>query len=137
MPSSEPPGVVLDTNVLIGAAYNPDSASRRLLDACMRGELIACLSPAVAAEYEFIIDRAIGRRRDSEFLRDWLAAARVVHPRETPAVVADDPEDDKLVAVALTAKAVLISSDHHLLDVNGIAGLEVLTPGEAASRLLD
>jgi hypothetical protein len=35
--------VVLDTNVLVAAAYNPGSASRRIVEACLTGELAAVL----------------------------------------------------------------------------------------------
>jgi predicted nucleic acid-binding protein len=42
--------------------------------------------------------------------------------------VLDDPDDDKLVAVALAAGAVLVSNDRHLLGVAGVAGLRVVRP---------
>jgi predicted nucleic acid-binding protein len=54
--------VVLDTNVLVAAAYNPDSASRRVVEACLGGELTAVLSPALRREYEFILSRTIRGR---------------------------------------------------------------------------
>ena len=38
--------VVLDTNVLVAAAYNPRSASRRVVEACLGGELTPVLSRA-------------------------------------------------------------------------------------------
>jgi predicted nucleic acid-binding protein len=50
--------VVLDTNVLVATAYNPGSASRRVIEACLRGELTAILSPALRSEYGFILPRA-------------------------------------------------------------------------------
>ena len=37
--------VVLDTNVLVAAAYNPRSASRHVVEACLGCRLMAVLSP--------------------------------------------------------------------------------------------
>ena len=40
--------VVLDTNVLVAAAYNPAGASRRTVEACPDGQLTPVLSPPSA-----------------------------------------------------------------------------------------
>jgi hypothetical protein len=48
----------------------------------------------------------------------------------TPRAVPDDPGDDKLVAAALAAGAVLVTNDAHLLVLAGHAGLEVVRPAE-------
>jgi putative PIN family toxin of toxin-antitoxin system len=120
--------VVLDTNVLVAAAYNPTSASRRLVEACLSGELTAVLSPALRREYEFILARAARRQLYLDRLRLLLERAEVIDPVEIPRVVPDDPEDDKLVALALAADAVLVTNDVHLLAVAGHQGLRVLRP---------
>jgi hypothetical protein len=41
--------VVLDTNVLVAAAYDPRSASR-VVEACLGGGLVPVLSPALRRE---------------------------------------------------------------------------------------
>jgi predicted nucleic acid-binding protein len=53
---------VLDTNVLVAAAYNPRSASRHVVEACLAGELTPVLSGALRREYEFILARAARSR---------------------------------------------------------------------------
>jgi predicted nucleic acid-binding protein len=53
----------------------------------------------------------------------------VVVPEETPRVVPDDP-DDKLVAAALTAGALLVTNDAHLLAIADHNGLRVKRPAE-------
>src|SRR3954454_7809361 len=104
--------VVLDTNVLVGGLYAPGSASRRLLDACLNGQLRACVSPALRQEYEQILARAVRGRPYQETLQRLLGQAVMVEPAATPRVVPDDPEDDKLVAVALAAGAdALVTND--------------------------
>jgi putative PIN family toxin of toxin-antitoxin system len=122
--------VVLDTNVLVAAAYNPGSASRRVVEACLAGELTAVLSPALRREYEHILPRAVRGQPYLETLRRLLDRAEVVEPAETHRVVPDDPDDDKLVAVALAAGASLVTNDAHLLAVAGHEGLRVLRPME-------
>jgi putative PIN family toxin of toxin-antitoxin system len=120
--------VVLDTNVLVAAVYNAGSASRRVVEACLGGELTPVLSGALRREYEFILGRAARGRPYLEQIHRVLSSAEVVEPARTPRVVPDDPEDDKLVAAALAAGAVLISNDAHLLALAGHEGLRVVRP---------
>src|SRR5262249_19812691 len=122
--------VVLDTNVLVAAAYNARSASRRVVEACLGGEMTPVLSGALRREYDFIPGRAARGRPYLEQIHRVLSSAEVVEPARTPRVVPDDPEDDKLVAAALAAGAVLISNDAHLLALAGHEGLRVVRPVE-------
>jgi hypothetical protein len=39
--------VVLDTNTLVGSAFGQGSASRRIVEACLRGELVAVVRLAL------------------------------------------------------------------------------------------
>ena len=94
--------VVLDTNVLVAAAYNPASASRRVVEACLAGELTPVVSGALLREYEFILARAARGRPYLERIHQLLGGAEVVEPAQTPRVVPDDPGDDKLVAAVRT-----------------------------------
>jgi putative PIN family toxin of toxin-antitoxin system len=125
--------VVLDTNVLVAAAYNPASASRRVVEACLGGELAAVLSPALRREYEFILARAARGRPYLERIRRLVDGAAVVEPEQTPRVVTDDPEDDKLVSAALAAGATLVTNDAHLLAIDGHEGLKVVRPANVRS----
>ena len=65
-----------------------------------------------------------------ERVHQLLDGAEVVEPAQTPRVVPDDPDDDKLVAVALAAGAALVTNDAHLLAVAGHEGLEVVRPAD-------
>ena len=122
--------VVLDTNVLVAAAYDPRSASRRVVEACLASELTPVLSGAVRREYEFILARAVRGRPYLERIHQLLDRAEVVEPARTPRAVPDDPEDDKLVAAALAAGAALVTNDGHLLALAGHEGLEVVRPAD-------
>ena len=74
------PRVVLDTNVLVATAYSPRSASRRVVEACLAGELTPVLSGAVRREYEFILARAAHGRPYLERIHQLLDGAEVVEP---------------------------------------------------------
>jgi predicted nucleic acid-binding protein len=101
------------------------------VDACLRGDVVAVLSPALKHEYEHILRRAVRVRGYGEALRRLLDRACVVEPEPTPRVVPDDPEDDKLVAVALAAGAdAIVTGDRHLLDLDPHGPLRILRPAE-------
>jgi predicted nucleic acid-binding protein len=122
--------VVLDTNVLVAAAYNPRSASRQVVEACLGGGVRPVLSGALRREYEFILARAARGQPYLERVHRLLDGAEVVEPARTPRAVPDDPDDDKLVAAALAAGAALVTSDGHLLALAGREGLEVVRPAD-------
>jgi putative PIN family toxin of toxin-antitoxin system len=121
--------VVLDTNVLVGSAYAKGSASRQILEACLHGELTPVLSPAVKKEYDHILPRAVRIPGYEEPMRKMLEKVEWVEPAQTPRAVPDDPEDDKLVAVALAANAdALITNDRHLLALDPLGPTRILRP---------
>ena len=125
--------IVLDTNLLVGAAYAPASASGRLLAAVTAGAIRLAVSPAVFAEYRFVVPRAV--RRPGGVGR-VLAALRRAEPALPTAAenraargVCADPDDDKFLVLAAAAGATaLLSNDRHLLDVREYAGVPIRRP---------
>ncbi len=135
--STAPPSTrtVIDTNVLVGGAYAPTSASRKVIDACLRGELVAVLSPSLRNEYEHILARAVRVRGYDGSLRRFLEKAEVVEPVPIPRIVPDDPEDDKLIAAALGGNAsFIITNDHHLLGLDSYGQIRILRPADFCAR---
>ena len=130
--------VVLDTNILIAAAYNASSASRQIIDAALRDRLAVIVSPALQREYERILTRAVRRQDYQAQLRELIQKARSVVPAETPRVVPEDPDDDKLVAVADAAGAdAIVTNDHHLLLLDPRGDFAIMRPGLFVERYLD
>jgi putative PIN family toxin of toxin-antitoxin system len=146
---SDPPGqrarreegqvlrVVVDTDSLVAAAYAERSASRQILEACLRQEVQAVISPALLLEYQYIVRRAVRGRDFGDLFRRFLEHAEVVEPVETPRVVPDDPDDDKLVAAALSGVAdAIVTNDHHLLRLDPYGQLRIVRPAEFVRQWL-
>jgi putative PIN family toxin of toxin-antitoxin system len=129
--------VVLDTNVLVAAAYNRRSASRRIVEACLEGTLTAVASEAVRREYEFILARAVRVPDYEERLAALVDGLQIVLPEETPRVVAEDPDDDKILAAAVSGGAEwVVTSDRHLLALDPYRGVRIAPAAQFVKVML-
>jgi predicted nucleic acid-binding protein len=128
------PAVVLDTNVLVAAGFNPRSASARIVNAVNQGELRMLWNDATRREIERIVRKIPPLRA--------RAVAPLFHPEDRVTVPTHperfaeipDPDDRKFAALAEATAAVLISNDEHLLGHRDHLKLTVLTPGEFWKR---
>ena len=124
MPSS---AVVLDTNVLVAAGFNPRSASAKIVEAVKQGEL------------RMVWNEATRRRSNascSKFPRSGHTTCRAfssrgslhapTHPQRFAHI--PDPDDRKFAALAHATDAKLISNDDHLLRHRDRMDVTVLTP---------
>ncbi len=125
--------VVLDTNVLVAAAYASASASRRIVEACLRGELAAIVSAETVREHRYILDRAVRSGAYLERLEQFLCSSTLVVPERTPRHVPDDAEDDKFLAAALAGRAGwIVTNDHHLLALDPYWEIRIVRPSQFA-----
>ena len=132
------PDWVLDTNVLISAALSRQGPPHALVQHLLAHAQLV-FSPPTFEElrtrlYRPKFDRFISLEMRERVLRDLSACARWVdidsHPRWSR-----DPDDDKFIATALKASAVLVSGDHDLLSVPALEGLRTLSPAQAWAEL--
>ena len=125
-----PDRVVLDTNVLVAAAYAPASASRRIVEACMEGRLLAVASRDVKQEYELILARAVRAEEYRGRLAELLDRLELAEPSHTPRLVAEDPGDDKFLAAAEAGRADwIVTNDRHLLGLDPHGAIRIVSPG--------
>ncbi len=130
--------VVLDTNVLVAAAYAENSASRLVVEACLGGELVAVASPAVKGEYEFILARAVRKPGYQGRLAELVDGMELAEPDEVPRVVREDVDDDKFLAAALAGRAGwIITNDRHLLAHDPYHHIRIVPAGAFADRVLN
>ena len=116
---------VLDSNVIISALLAPSGSPAIVLRAWLDGgyELIA--SPLLCAELERALGYSKIRSRISEAeSRQFIEllghqAEMVDDPDTPPPVQSSDPGDNYLIALAAATRSVILSGDHHLLDLAG------------------
>ena len=99
--------VVLDTNVLISACWSPGGLEGRLVTLVLEGQLTACVTEAVMAEYREVAQRPKFATRAVCFERTIAGLERIAAvaiPGE-PTTVATDPDDNRLLECAGGAAA--------------------------------
>jgi len=131
--------VVLDTNVLISGIFFT-GPPHRILEAWREGRLQLVLTAAIVDEYRHVSERlsakypAISTRT---ILQVLVARSHLIQPAPLSSPVCQDPDDDRFVAAALAADAVIVSGDRHLLDIDGFGGLRVMRPASFVRSCLD
>jgi predicted nucleic acid-binding protein len=117
---NDPPRVMLDANLLIGAFLAP-RASRQVMEWAREGTVTLVLSPYVIGEARRMISRAFPHRL-AEFDAFIASTPHELAPDPAPEVVAEHRglvEDPADVPVALAAIYMevdyLLSSDRHLV----------------------
>jgi len=128
---------VLDTNVVISGIFF-GGPPRQILEIWMDGGFELCLSSAIFDEYLRVCDRLAASHPGLEYrglLVAILGHATLVSGEDVGLGITADPDDDKFMACAKEAGAVVVSGDRHLLDATGWGGVEALTPREFLTRL--
>jgi putative PIN family toxin of toxin-antitoxin system len=114
---------VLDANVIISALLAPSGSPASVLRAWLEGHYELIASPLLLAELE----RALGypkirsRISDAEsrqFIELLGRQAKIVDdPDSPPPVHSSDAGDNYLIALAAATRSIIVSGDHHLLDL--------------------
>ncbi len=86
------------------------------------------LEDVLAEKFEFSRDAARATRSEIESLAD------VVEPDVVPKVCRD-PDDDQVLAAAVTAEVdAIVTGDEDLLSLGSCEGIEIVTPGDLTRR---
>ena len=122
----KPIRIVLDTNVYIAAAINPqsilykvveDSAAQYLGEYFTSPEILQELQNKLEEKFEFSRTNAVR----------WIASIEksltVLRPQKKLDTIKKDPEDNKILECAIEAQAdLIISADKHLLKLKRFRG---------------
>lgn len=111
---------VLDPNVIGSAALSRGGTPARVLQAWPEGAYEMVVSPLLLSELERVLDypkiaRRVTRREAEELLELLHRQAETVDdPENAPTITSPDPDDDYLISLAETSRAMIVSGDAHL-----------------------
>lgn len=134
--------VVPDTNIVVsGLLWR--GQPRRVLDAARDGIIELYTSPVLLEELEDVLKRekfAARLTAASVTVQDLIfgfsALARVIEAEPIEPVILVDPDDDAVLACALSADAeVIVSGDSDLLDLKEHKEIRILTATEFLTEL--
>ena len=114
---------VLDPNILIAALLSGSGPPGQLVAGWLAGEFELLVSKLLLAELKRALAYPKLRARippdEAAAFVSLLASAAILAPDPSlPGVRSVDPGDDYLLALAETARAVLVSGDRHLLELD-------------------
>ncbi|MGE5713854.1 MAG: putative toxin-antitoxin system toxin component, PIN family [Betaproteobacteria bacterium] len=121
--------LLLDTNVLI-AAFVARGACSELFEHCARSHALVT-STALLAELETTLRRKFGATvRDAHAVVALLQRkVDLIDPRPLDRPVCRDPDDDKVLAAALSGRCnCIITGDKDLLVLESFKGIPIVTP---------
>ena len=122
---------VFDTNVLI-AAFVSEGLCTKLLIRGRRKDFKLILCPCILDEFEDVLHRKFSvSTSEARVARDLVieASENIIIPHKSVTGVCRDPEDDYILACAISSKAdFLVTGDDDLLSLNSCEGIKILTP---------
>lgn len=130
--------VVVDTNVLVSALVFPGGAPEQVYRLAIEGGITLVTSPPLLAELGRVLTERFGWQDD--YVRAALAQlvrlGEVVEPVERVSIIADDPDDDRVLEAAQAAGAArIVSGDQHLLSLGRWGEVAILSPAEFLADL--
>jgi putative PIN family toxin of toxin-antitoxin system len=134
--------VTADTNTVISGSLwhgNP----RRVLDAARDGLIELYTSRPLLAELEDVLHRerfahrlSLANRTAKDLVRNYSFVATVIEAEPIEPTIIRDPDDDAVLACALSAQCeIIVSGDNDLLDFKEYRGIRILSATELLAEL--
>ncbi len=122
--------IVLDTNLIIDGADDFYNYGSRIIDNVLSGNLEAYANQSTLRENKLLARRKITDENYLRKLEYFFDAVKPVASTQHLTVV-EDPEDNKILESAVSAQAdYLITSDHHLLELENFRGVRIVRPAQ-------
>jgi uncharacterized protein len=136
--------LVLDTNIVVaGLLWN--GPPRRLIELAIEGESVELFSsPVLLDELAHTLAYSKFDKRIDSFgtsiaalVAQYTTLISLVVPASVPRIVANDADDDHVIAAAVAARAELIVTGDrkHLLPIGSHQGIAIVTAREVVERL--
>ncbi|MCD4666521.1 putative toxin-antitoxin system toxin component, PIN family [archaeon] len=129
--------VTPDTNILVsGTFWSGDSF--KIMNLIDKKIVQSILSKEIIKEYNKILhsDEIIEKVENkdliiSKVIQKVIMNSIIVEPKRRINVVKDDPDDDKIIEVAVEGKSdYIVSQDKHLLKIKQFEDIKIITPKE-------
>ena len=131
--------VVIDTNVLFEGLTKQGGACGLIVDAWRVGVIEACVSNALAYEYEDVLERKLSPRRWTQIqpvLNSLLRQAEFVTIYFSWRPSSPDPGDEHLIDCAMNADATVVTANKRdFAQAQQTFGLRVMSPVEFVTAL--
>ncbi len=124
--------VVLDTNIYVSSAFW-EGKPYRIVQRALNDEFSVFVSEDIIKELKRVLARDFGLADEAitENIDAILTFAKKIEINQNVSVVKDDPDDDRIIECALSAKAqYVITQDNHLLKLKEFRGIKLLSPTE-------
>jgi len=136
--------VVIDTNVIVSGILSRQGATAEILNAWRERRFLLLSSPAIVAEIRAVLRYPRIHRKypltDAEI--DQVIsliehdALLVPGSADVAGSVPADPKDEMFLACALEGQAdVIVSGDHHLLDLGVFRDIPIINPRQFLDQL--
>jgi putative PIN family toxin of toxin-antitoxin system len=122
--------IVVDTNVIVSALVF-GGVPRRVVELAQTGRCQLFYSEAIQVEVRRVLGEKFGwhEAKLHEVLPGLWSVGELVVPRSKVNVVIDDPDDDRILECALSARAsVVVSGDRHLLRLRTYKSISIVSP---------
>jgi len=127
---------VLDTNIIVSHTLAPRGPIAAIFTYWIGKTFDLVVSEAILEEYEATLKKpavqAHHHKSDAAIallIRRLRTLAIVVTPTEPLTVVANDPDDNKIIECAVAGNAdYIVTGDTHLLDIQAYQGIQILPP---------
>lgn len=134
--------IVLDTNIVVSRFLTPHGRVARILHLWEGGAFELLVSEAILTEYGQVLCyprllriHHLTDAQLTEIEEAFREFSELVIPGKTPAVIEDDPDDDHLLACAVSGGAdCLVTGDDHLLRLGSYEGIPILAPAVFLAR---
>ena len=135
--------VVFDTNVVLSGMLWGGLPRLALEQIRLERAILLSSQPLldelkdVLSRQKFVARLAELKQTPENLIHLYTAIVEMVEPATIGQVITADPDDDKFLACAVGGQAVVIvSGDHHLLDIGRYAEIEILTVEQFLNRVV-
>ncbi|MCL6479926.1 MAG: putative toxin-antitoxin system toxin component, PIN family [Peptococcaceae bacterium] len=125
--------ITVDTNVLI-SSLGWNGAEAAVIEMVLESRLELCLSAQILSEFYRVSKYPKFGFTNSEidgFIGRLLPNVILIEPSQKLCVIADDPDDDRIIECAMEGKAsYIVTGDRHLLNLGHYEGIKIIRAPE-------